>query len=94
MKVSALTGKNNYFEDFKVGEVLKHSDLAGDFRSAEYSHKGSYGVFDNTLQVFDLFFHEKAGCRRKKVCDPNRRGMRPVSRPEGIIYVKICEFRK
>lgn len=24
MKVSALTGKNNYFEDFKVGEVLKH----------------------------------------------------------------------
>ena len=24
MKVSALTGNNNYFEDFKVGEVLKH----------------------------------------------------------------------
>ena len=25
MKVSALTGKHNYFEDFKVGEVLKHA---------------------------------------------------------------------
>ena len=25
MKVSALTGKNNYFEDFTVGEVLKHA---------------------------------------------------------------------
>ena len=24
MKVSALTGTNNYFEDFKVGEVLRH----------------------------------------------------------------------
>ena len=25
MKVSALTGKHNYFEDFKVGDVLKHA---------------------------------------------------------------------
>ena len=25
MKVSALTGKDNYFEDFKVGDVLKHA---------------------------------------------------------------------
>jgi itaconyl-CoA hydratase len=25
MKVSALTGKQNYFEDFTVGEVLKHA---------------------------------------------------------------------
>ena len=25
MKVSALTGTNNYFEDFTVGEVLKHA---------------------------------------------------------------------
>ena len=25
MKVSALTGKHNYFEDFKVGEILKHA---------------------------------------------------------------------
>jgi len=25
MKVSALTGTNNYFEDFRVGEVLKHA---------------------------------------------------------------------
>jgi hypothetical protein len=25
MKVSALTGKHNYFEDFKVGETLKHA---------------------------------------------------------------------
>ena len=25
MKVSSLTGKNNYFEDFKVGDVLKHA---------------------------------------------------------------------
>ena len=24
MKVSQLTGKSNYFEDFKVGEVLRH----------------------------------------------------------------------
>jgi itaconyl-CoA hydratase len=24
MKVSSLTGDNNYFEDFKVGEVLRH----------------------------------------------------------------------
>lgn len=24
MKASALTGDNNYFEDFKVGEVLRH----------------------------------------------------------------------
>lgn len=25
MKVSALTGNNNYFEDFAVGEVLRHA---------------------------------------------------------------------
>ena len=25
MKVSALTGRHNYFEDFKVGEVLRHA---------------------------------------------------------------------
>ena len=25
MKVSALTGTHNYFEDFTVGEVLKHA---------------------------------------------------------------------
>ena len=25
MKVSSLTGKANYFEDFKVGDVLKHA---------------------------------------------------------------------
>ena len=25
MKVSALTGTDNYFEDFKVGDVLKHA---------------------------------------------------------------------
>ena len=25
MKVSALTGTGNYFEDFKVGDVLKHA---------------------------------------------------------------------
>ena len=25
MKVSALTGTSNYFEDFKVGDVLKHA---------------------------------------------------------------------
>lgn len=25
MKVSALTGKNNYFEDFTVGDVMKHA---------------------------------------------------------------------
>lgn len=25
MKVSALTGNNNYFEDFTVGEVLRHA---------------------------------------------------------------------
>ena len=25
MKLSALTGRNNYFEDFKVGEVIRHA---------------------------------------------------------------------
>ena len=25
MKVSSLTGRANYFEDFKVGDVLKHA---------------------------------------------------------------------
>ena len=25
MKVSALTGKSNYFEDFTVGDVMKHA---------------------------------------------------------------------
>ena len=25
MKVSALTGKHNYFEDFKVGDVMRHA---------------------------------------------------------------------
>ena len=25
MKVSALTGRANYFEDFKVGDVMKHA---------------------------------------------------------------------
>ncbi|MBV8681801.1 MAG: MaoC family dehydratase [Caulobacteraceae bacterium] len=25
MKVSELTGRNNYFEDFKVGEVIRHA---------------------------------------------------------------------
>ena len=25
MKVSSLTGKANYFEDFHVGDVLKHA---------------------------------------------------------------------
>ena len=25
MKVSALTGKTNYFEDFTVGDVMKHA---------------------------------------------------------------------
>ena len=25
LKVSALTGKNNYFEDFTVGDVMKHA---------------------------------------------------------------------
>ena len=25
MKVSALTGRHNYFEDFTVGDVMKHA---------------------------------------------------------------------
>jgi len=39
MRVSELTGRHNYFEDFKVGEVLKHARAEGHFN--EHQMKSS-----------------------------------------------------
>ena len=76
MKVSALTGKTNYFEDFKVGDVLKHA------RGKTVEPMEQVWITNVTMNTAEAHFNEHltkshelrpaAGLRRRHHLDVHR----------------------
>jgi acyl dehydratase len=63
MKIAALTGRDNYFEDFKVGSVIEH------WRGKTVGELENVGITNIVMNTAQVHFNEDIGAR-----DPNRKG--------------------
>ena len=72
MKVSALTGKTNYFEDFTVGDVMKHA------RGKTVEPMEQVWITNVTMNTAEAHFNEHR--RRTNLNEENRNNLSVLER--------------
>ena len=50
---------------------------------------GSLGGLEELREHLDLALHQQAGVGRQELGDPDRRGVRPMGRPERVVDVDV-----
>ncbi len=72
-----------------VHQVGQDLDLARHLGPADDRRERSLGILEESRQGLDLGLHQQAGVGRQELGDADRRGMRPVGGPEGVVDVQV-----
>ena len=85
-------------DEYGIGflyESFKYADLVGDLRASEDGDEGPLGMCHDIAEVLHLLLHQIARGAPLYVLSNARDGsVRPMRRPESIVYVEISEARQ
>src|SRR5215210_3896132 len=75
-------------------QALYNGELVRDLRPPENGDERALGMFEYLVEVVDLLLHQEPRCRGQPLGHPDGRGVRPVGRAEGVVYVEVGEGRE
>ena len=77
-----------------AAEIPQHSELVLHLRAAGDEQERPLDVAEQAPEVLELGEQQQAGVRRQELRDPDRRGVRAVSRAERIVDEEVAALRE